>query len=429
MKKFFVILLLTAAIVAVALAVPYYSGGVFSQYYQQAVDSTLSSNEYQVSTVSYQRGWLSSTIHSRIEVIDPDLRDALSHFFSPYIEVHSKVSHGLSGVKSRSTFYPGGRENPQNFFPEGENALLLTNTSLHGQTALQLTIPQLSLSYTEHGMETFLLQSGKFLLSMDISSDMNSFRGTSELDELYIMAGDELLEMGKLVIIFDQSRMTPYLFEGQQSAEIAFIQLSAAEGEPANMSQILYTFDARSTANDSLDFSFMLAVEKGSLEGMEIGPAAVELELRNLKTVHLNDFFAAIDNGLNVGSHTLEQDFLHYLLLAMGDGAQLESPDFSLATEFGTLRGDFLLDIPPFEEDYFDLLQFSDEIKAHFNLSLPADLVTALDMETAILLHLLMAQGIIRMEESNYHIDAQLEQGILFINGTPMPLNLPFGLR
>ena len=116
----------------------------------------------------------------------------------------------------------------------------------------------------------------------------------------------------------------------------------------------------------------------------------------------------------------MERDFAD--LVARGLSFRIDRFDVSLPQ--GTLLSKIEVMVPESDPNNFVWTSVLLEMEAAADITIPSglfDMVTAMNPDA----QMAVAMGVLRQEGDNYVMEAQYKQGLLTVNGAPMPIPLP----
>jgi len=437
MKKSIVVVLLLLAVIVLV------SPGIVGRLAEQSMDENLDwaateSDEVTITSQGFDRGWFSSEGQHRVEMRDGELRDALTYMMSdgdlaelPVLIIDTRIDHGLVPVASmareRGSLAPGlgsaistlrleheggdTTEIPGTIYSEvGLAGELKSNLILEpgsfadgGETAhwgavdiMVTTNPSTNVIGFSGDIEALLLESS----SNEIDVGAITFEGKRQRTRFGIAVGDATLSLESITIPSDWGTDTLGPISITSSATVDGDQLS---GHSTMTLDNLYVGDF-GRAN------VRVAVSLEGVDGEAVGNIS-----RAMDDV---DTYTSGDQMMLV----LEDD----LQALLATGFQLRFDQFDVIMQPGTISARLNIDVAATDVNKFVWTSAMMALDATLDLSIPAELydyAVSLDPQVSMA----VGMGYLRRNGDVYEMEAAFQNGLLTVNGAPMPIPLPGG--
>ena len=435
MKKSFVFLLLALALVVLV------SPGIVGKLAEQSMDENLDwaateSREFKVTSQGFDRGWFSSEGRHRIELNDGDVRSVLDVLFRdggysgiPALIIDTRIDHGLVPVTSmnreQGSLAPGlgsAISTLQLEFANGDTidlpGTIYSKVGLAGDLQSNLVVEAGTFS---DGGETVQWGSFDTLVTMSASSSTVGFSGA--IDELLLASpGDELTVGG---ISFEgEQQGTPFGFT-VGDAEIVIESIAyptdwgRMESGPLRITSTASLDDDLVSARTTFDIG---TVPLGELGPSSIGFDASIIEVDAASISRISDILDDVESyGSGDALRLAVEDDLR-TMFAKGFELRIDRLDISMPP--GTIAATLDVAVEPTDIDDFVLTSLLLAVDAELHLSVPVDLydyAVTLDPQVGAA----VAMGFLRREGNDYKMQAEFSNGLLTVNGAPMPGIIP----
>ena len=435
MKKSFVFLLLALALVVIV------SPGIVGKLAEQSMDENLDwaagqSGDFKVTSQGFDRGWFSSEGRHRVELNDGEVRDALNALFNdsgyagvPALIIDTRIDHGLVPVSSmgreHGSLAPGLGSAISTLHLEfaGGDSVALPGTvystvGLAGDLQSNLVVEPGTFS---DGAETLQWGNVDTLITMSASSTTVGFSGA--IDELAVASPAEEITVGGVSFEGEQQRTRFGFSVGDADVRIASIAYptdwGTGESGPLHISSSASLDDDLVSARTTFDVA---TVPFG-----ELGPASIGLDMAiaDVDAAAISRISDVLDD---VGSYSsgdalrlaVEDDLRS--LFARGFEVQVSRLD--VATPAGTVAATLEMNVEPTNIDKFVMTSLLLALDARLDLSVSVDLydyAVSLDPQVGAV----VAMGLLRRENGAYRMQAEFSNGLLTVNGAPMPGIIP----
>ena len=438
MKKSFVFLLLALALVVIV------SPGIVGKLAEQSMDENLDwaateSRDLAIKSQGFDRGWFSSAGQHRIELRDGDVRDALNAMFrdsgysgTPALIIDTRIDHGLVPVSSmgreRGSLAPGLGSAVSTLhleFDAGDEVELpgkiYSKVSLTGELQSNLLVEPGTFS---HGAESVQWGSVDALVTMRAASNTVGFDGT--IDEIIFSSPSDEVAFGAIAFEGEQ-QATPFGYSvGDARVSIGSMTYPSDWG-PMKAGPLRVSSDA-AVDDDLLSARTTVALE--SLPLGEFGPSTIgfEASISGADAAAVGRLSDVLDRVDSYGSYAALQlaaeDDLR-TLFARGFDARIERLEVAMPP--GTMAATLDIEVEPTDVDRFVMTSLLLAVDARLDLSVPEALYDyALTLDPQI--GAVVAMGFLTFDGDAYRMQAEFSNGLLTVNGAPMPGIIP-GLR
>lgn len=435
MKKGFVALLIGLAIIILL------SPGIVGRLAERSMDENLDwaateSQEVVVTSQGFDRGWFSSAGQHRVELREGELRSAFLAIIDdidsaelPVLIIDTRLDHGLVPLTSMSrdkgTLVPG-------------LGSAISTLRLEFENGDQIDVP--GTIYSEVGLtgnlsSNYVLNTGSFDLhgetanwgETDILVTTNPGNGNikfaGSIDSLTLASSQNNVHVGK-VGFSGERRPTKFGFAvGDVEIDVQSIAVRG-QGEPA----FFGPFSLNTTTDvdgDRISMESKLRLENTPFADLGTAAISVDVELTDVDGVaagHIADALRQLQGG---GS---EDDFMFVVeddlqrLLAAGFELHFERLDISLPQ--GPITSNIHISVDESDANGFVWTSALLALDATVEVSLPAELV---DLMTSIdpQFHAAIGMGFLKKSGEFYEMEAAFQNGLLTVNGAPMPLPIP----
>ncbi|NIL93968.1 MAG: DUF945 family protein [Woeseiaceae bacterium] len=437
MKKSFVLLLLVLAVIV--LVSPRIVGRLAEQSMDENLNwATTETEELSITSLGFDRGWFSSEGQHRLEIRDGELRDSLLALVDdpggsdlPVLIIDTHIDHGLVPVSSigreKGSLAPGLGSAVSTLrleFDSGETVdlpgTIYSKVGLTGELESNLVVMPGTL---EIDNESAHWGNVDVVVTTNPSTNAVAFSGT--IDDLAFVSASN--EVGIGGISFDGEHEQTRFGFGVGDAELRIDKVSfpsefgQSDTGPWRVASAASLVDGLVSARTSIDTEY---VPFG-----ELGPAAAGLEIsfEGLDAGAVSRISETIDNFDSYGSGDMlmlavEDDLRK--LLATGLSMQIERLD--LAMSAGKISATLDVDVAPTDVDRFVWASVFLALEAQLELSVPVELydfLVTLDPQVS----LAVGMGFLKQNGNVYEMEAALKDGLLTVNGAPMPIPLPGG--
>jgi uncharacterized protein YdgA (DUF945 family) len=441
MKRWFVVVLVLLALVI--LVSPGIVGRLAEQNMEENIQWVESENPgMAITTEAYERGWFTSEGRHRVVLQGgPQFREMLTAYAEstgnpelPSLMIDTRFDHGLVPVTSLSrdagSIRPGLASTLSTFKLDPGNAQLVdlpgtlySTVSLAGASDSRLLVK--TGSY-EHEDVLFNWEGADLKIYSNINSGKISVHGAVE--PLTITGDDGRASVGRIRIDADQVR-TGYGFN-VGPANISVDTMSVEDngrnfvigGMEVKMNSSLQADRANSTGT--------VVVRDVAIPGF--GDVAMNMDM-SMNRLHAESLGAVI-KALRDSQAADDPEFAMQMLLPeieddleklASSGAEIRFNRFDITLPQGTVETKFVVDMAELDASAdFSWPSVLLGMTASVDISVPAelfDLATTMNPQAGSLL----AMGILQKDGDNYVMNAEYAQGLVTVNGAPMPIPIP----
>ena len=432
MKKGVIALLIILALVVLV------SPGIVGRMAESSMDEQVQwaasgSQELVVTTESFDRGWFASEGVHRVELGQTgpgaSIREAMGippGEAGPALVVNTTLDHGLIPVTSvtreEGSLMPGLARAVSTMtveMPGGESweipGVVYSNIGLGGGMS--------SNYYLEAGsFESVSWGAGDIRIEANPSSGAIAVDGGFDSVSFDDPSGGGSVTMSMLEIDAE-TEMTEY---GYSIGDVAFTLESI---EVVDGFQTIAMGPMNAASSTSLEGSRMVTDLRMDLaiEGAPIGEVSYDLELMLEADA---EAIGRVIDGLNsaqgnpdpmMAFASLEPD----LIDLVGAGLEFRIDRLDISLPQGTMEAQIELEIPENKDmDSFVWSSLLLDIEAAADLKIPTglfDLMVAMNPQA----NMAVAMGMLRQDGDNYVMEAEYKQGLLTVNGAPMPIPMP----
>ena len=435
MKKSFIFLLLALALIVIV------SPGIVGKLAEQSMDENLDwaateSREVTITSQGFDRGWFSSAGQHRIELNDGDARDTLNALLqdsgygsTPALIIDTRIDHGIVPVSSmgreKGSLAPGLGSAVSTLhleFDDGDRLELpgkvYSKVSLTGELQSNFLVEPGTFS---DGAETVQWGNIDALITMSAASSTVGFNGM--IDEIILSSPRDELALGTIT------------FKGKQHATLFGYSLGDAQ---LSIESITYPTDwgpmetgpLHVTSRASLDDDLLNArttVDIASLPLGDFGPSNIgfDASIAGADAAAVGHISDVLDRVESYGSYealqlAVEDDLR--TLFAKGFDVRVERMAVAMPT--GTFAATLDVTVEPTDIDRFVMTSLLLAVDAQLNLSVPVELYDyAVSIDPQV--NAAVAMGFLRREGDEYRMRAEFRNGLLTVNGAPMPGIIP----
>lgn len=427
---------IVAGLIVLALIV-LVSPGIVGHLAERSVDSQVEwaadeNRELDITATDFERGWFRSAGRHRVAFAATppgrELRGLLGideDGAGPALLIETELDHGIVPVTSlgreQGSLMPGlGRAESRLFYeaPDGSvtplPGVVYTNISLTGTV---------SSHYSADAGSAGNVGWGAADLKVESDARAHRLKIDGRLDAFEFQSGDDRLGAGELYLVGDMVQ-TPYgFYVGDVDLSVASLSRSVS-GEELNFGPLKLKTDSeleegQVDSNFSLDLLLLDLPEVGSVAWAmrgslrDLDAAALGRVVRGMEA--LRD---EVDPGLVF--EAVESDL--QALLASGFSADIEQLDVTLPQ--GTVATELAIDVSASESDPFVWTGLLLSTEARANVQVPKPLFEHLvslnpNARSVVALGFFVPNG------DQYELAAEYKQGLLTINGAPMPIPFP----
>lgn len=430
MKKGVIALIIVLAVVVLI------SPGIVGRMAESSMDDQIQwaageDSDVIITTERFDRGWFSSEGVHRVEIgqtgLGADIREAMDLSPgdpSPALVINTTLDHGLIPVTSVSreegSLAPGlGRavSTLSVELPGGEGwsipGVVYTSIGLGGGMSSNYFLEAGSYEDVRWG-------AGDFLFEANASNGNIVFEGG--IDSISVQDSGESVEMSMLEIETDME-MSEY---GFYTGDLRF-SIDSVSIEEGFQTMSLGPMNVESTTEldgDRVDSDVKVDM---AMAGMPMGDMNVDLDLTfdGLDAAAFGRVNEALNNAPEsadpmMAFASMEQDFAD--LVAAGLTLRIDRLDVNLPQ--GAFKSEMEITVPESDRDSFVWTSVLLAMEASADVTIPSGLFETIAMMNPDA-QMAVAMGILRQDGDDYVMEAEYKQGLLTVNGAPMPIPLP----
>ena len=435
MKKGFVALLIVLAIIVLI------SPGIVGRLAEKSMDENLDwaateSQEVTVTSQGFDRGWFSSEGQHRVELREGELRDALLAIAAendfdelPVLIIDTRMDHGLvpfsSMSRDKGSLMPGLGSAVSTLsleFSNGERVdlpgTIYSTVGLTGNLESNLLIEPGS--FTKEG-ETVGWGDVDVVVTTSPSSAIIGFDGT--IGSLSGESGVMTLDIDAIEFSGNQQQTRFGLAVGDISVQIGSVTIPFEQGPdtvgPMSVASMAELDGDRISGSGKLQVS--------NLQIADLGLATIEFDatLSGADAASLGNVTRILENAPEYQSGdelmvSVEPDLQR--LLASGFEFRIDKLDITLPQ--GTLETRLDLQLGESDLDSFVWTSALLALDATFDVSIPEQLV-AIATAANPQMNAAIGMGFLKSNGDVYEMHAEFKNGLLTVNGAPMPLPFP----
>ncbi len=432
MKKGVIALLIILALIVLV------SPGIVGRMAESSVEEQLEwagsqNQEVVVTTERFDRGWFSSEGVHRVELGQTgpgaSIREAMGigpGDAGPALVINTNLDHGLIPVTSvtreEGSLMPGLGRAVSTMTVETQDGesyeipgVVYSNVGLGGGISSHYFLDSGSYEDFRWGAADLRVEANPSSGRVIVDGGMDSFEFTNPAD-------GSTMEMGVIDVEADTT-MTEY---GFSTGDMAFSLASMTVNDgyqtvsigPMNVEGKTELDGERVNSDVNMDMT---------MTGLPFGDVSwnLEMALEGFDAESLGKVVEALEAAQGnpdpmMAFAGMQQDLVD--LVAAGLVIRLDRLDVSLPQ--GTFMSELEVEIPESDPNNFVWTNVLLEMEASADVSIPAglyEMVTAMSPEA----NMAVAMGILRQDGNNYVMEARYKQGLLTVNGAPMPIPLP----
>lgn len=440
MKKSVVILLVLVAVIVLI------SPGIVGRIAENNMDASLRWAESErpgmaISTESFERGWFTSAGQHRVEFDDASLKALMRDYVAggdsgqtPAVIINTRIDHGLVPVTSLArdagTLVPELASAVSTFRLDPGNGDLIelpgtlyTDFTLTGASVSRL---QLEKGSFEGPGGTLSWQGADVELTTRLATGAVAVKGN--IDPFELGSDDVTMRFGRIDIDVDQRRSGFGFNVGPGAFTLDGVTVNDG-AQTITLGRMSASGDSR-IVDERVDGNVSFAMQ--DIDVPDFGAVSVDIEaiMERIDARSLGVLIRAMQQAqtaddpeaaFQMAMPGLQSD-LQTLAAA---GARLHFNRFNISLPQGLVESSIRIDID--ETDAGSAFNWPAVLlatKADVSLRVPAqvfDLLTAMNPQMGSLI----AMGIVQKDGDDYVMDAQYAEGLVNVNGAPMPLPIP----
>jgi uncharacterized protein YdgA (DUF945 family) len=438
MKRWFVVLLVVLALVVLV------SPGIIGRIAERNIEDNIQWAETEnpavhITTESFDRGWFTSEGRHRIALQGGQFGSAIAKYSAttgnpepPSLIIETRMDHGLVPWSSLSresgSLAPGLAStistfqlDPGNGEPVELPGTLYSKVSLGGASDSRLVLEA-------GGFEQADTSIGWEGAELAISHD----RGTGELAvhgtiKPWNMAGDDGgATIGAIQIDSEQVRTKHGISTGLAEVNVGAITINGGSGQ-VEIGGITFRIDS-GIDDERFNTSSTIALNDVVIPGFGDVAVTFDSSMNRLHAESLGGIASTLRDPQ--GAETTDWAVLFPLIdddlqELLSRGLEIRIDRLNVSLPQGTVITKFIVDVPAMDADAdFTWPGVVLAMTASADLRVPAalyDLAAMMSPQAGSLL----AMGILKKDGEDYVMEARYEQGLISVNGAPMPIPIP----
>lgn len=438
MKKGFVALLLGLAIIVLL------SPAIVGRFAERSMDENLDwaateSQEVVVTSQGFDRGWFSSAGQHRIELRDGELRGAFLALIGdvgsadlPVLIVDTQLDHGLvplaSITREKGTLMPGLGSAVSTLRLEFENGdqvdvpgTIYSEVGLTGNLSSNYVLA--GGSFDLHG-ETANWGDTDIVVTTNPSNSHVDFHGS--LASLSLLSTMDQVDIASIEFSGNR-RQTPFGFAvADVDIDVASV---AARGQGGAETFGPFSLHTKTDVDgDRLSTDTSVRLENTPFGNLGNAAILLDVELTDVDGVAAGNIADALREMQATGSAEdfwfVVEDDLQRMLAA---GFELNVDKLDISMPMGPLTSKVHITLDESSSDSFAWTSALLDLDATVELSVPVELFDLIAADNPEI-HGAVGLGYIRKNGDLYELEAAFRNGLLTVNGAPVPLPFP-GLR
>lgn len=453
MKRLSILLaLLAAALVAVVAVAPGLLGGPAEDLLERQLDLVSAANpEVTVLTEGYQRDWLGADARHRVIIDDPELAAALQRLFGgeafadqPAVVITSRIAHGPvpigSFAASDSRIAGSGSLAPALAhavstleLDPGDGELV----PLPGRIATSISLTGRTRAHYGANAGAAELGSGPRVrwegaeLRFELDRDGRGLGIEGRVDPLRLETRKHTLALGALSIDTRQTLAAKGFATGTGRYELAALEAADA-GRRLALSGIALETASALDEDGLARIRLQLSVDDLAAPTVESLGLDLDLALERVPPHALRRVLATLQRapeGAGARGRVLLPLIEDDLREIAAHGPRLELKALRLTFPAGAIEGRLRLELSRGEAvEGRSLPAVLGPLAGSAALAVPEPLLDAAargDRQLAEQVAMLRGLGFFRLDDGVYRLEAEYRDGVLSVNGIPMPLGLP----
>ena len=436
MNRWFVAALITLALIVLV------SPGIVGRLAENSVVENLNfaaseSEEIVVTTESFERGWFTSEGRHRIELGEGSIRALLGDIPSgqaPSLIVETHLDHGLVPLTSMSrdsgSLMPGLASTVSTIKLDGGNGEIFevpgkiySRVGLTGETTSHFLLQAGSRDVGQASLEW---QGADVTIQTSPASGSVAFDG--EVLPLSFLDEDGGVELGRITINAQQDRSQFGFNVGRTRLEVDSVTITSGDSPAMGFGPLV--IDANSDIDgETVNAATQLHISRFPAPGLGDVDIAVDIAFNRVDARSFNKITEAVRN-LQASAEPqdaiasmyplIEQDVQNLLV----SGLEIRLDRFDVTLPNGELTTKLNFSLPPGDPNAeFSWPALLLALSASADVRLPVelyDLATAMSPDVSML----VAMGILKKDGEYYEMKAEYAQGLVTVNGAPMPIPL-----
>lgn len=439
MKRWLVVLLVLLAVIV--LISPGIVGRIAEKNIEKDIEwAAREAAGIDIRTESFERGWFTSEGRHRVVLNTPSVRKAAEayreqHGYAdlPSLVIDTRVDHGLVPITSlgrdMGSLTPGLASTVSTFkLDPGNGELVPLPGSLYSNVALDGTSDsRYLLAAGDMEIDALRIEWRGADLKFKTDWTAGAFTADGRVEPITVARDSDTVRIGAMTLAADQVRSDYGLSVGTAEFEIASMAVESANA-PVTIGKTTFATQA-AVANQRLNIGTRIEIDEIVVAGMGDIDFAMDLGLHRLDAASVKvvaDAFkeaqAAPDPEMALAElyPRIEKD----LQTIVAAGAELRIDKLDVTLPQGKLSTKLSIDISEGDAADFSWAAVLLALTATADVRMPAELFEyARTMSPDA--DMLVTMGLLLKDGEEYVLNARYAQGLLNVNGAPMPIPMP----
>lgn len=414
---------------AMALGGPYLSGTEAETQYHQAIKSLNKQAGITAVSESYDKGYLSADVLTIITIDRTELDEELPQ----EITLSTHISHGIYSVNAVTHLLLGDTATTEfkEILGDKPPIEIITKINVLGDASIVATTPKIDFTKADSD-ETVSIS--VFEMTLDVPSDYKQVKANVSWPGMSVSGSDgAALVVGPFSMQQTGSQLTDYLWTSDMSMTLDSIS-GTDDGQTFDLKQLKLSSLTEEASEGRINSSFEMAVDSVKLNDDEFRNQKLVFTLSDLAVKEfdaLMETFDKLEETAQIGDPQQQamaqmEQFSRIgqdVTALFNKGLKIDISELFVNTPKGDVNGMLHLEQP--ESDVVNnagpgaLLQTT---KGNLLLTVPVLLLEGGTPEMQQQLDALLAQNFIVKEGDVYKTEAILENMIINVNGTELPL-------
>ena len=436
MKRWLVVLLVVLAVVI--LVSPGIIGRLAEKNFEQnLLWATSDSSGIEIETESFERGWFTSEGRHRVLLNSSVFQeDAANYRLStgneelPSLLIDTRLEHGLVPVGDAGSLAPGLANMLSTFrIDPGNGELFELPGSLRSKVGLSgASDSRFLLEADRYENEEGHIEWGGADIALQTDWSDGTLIVAGRIEPITIGSDDDTLRIGAMTVTADQARGGYGFNVGTASLSLESI-VAESPGNPVTVG--VMAFSAGADIEDArLNFNSNMSVEEFMIPTLGEVSFVLDLAVSRLDAASMQVITQAFreaqespdpQQAVATVMPKIEQD-LQKLLTA---GAEIRIDQLDVSLPQGKLTTNLRIDIPEGDAGAsFSWASVLLAMTASADLRMPTalfDMIITMNPQA----NALVAMGVLQRDGDDYIMNAEYAQGLLNVNGAPMPVPIP----
>lgn len=430
MKKGVIAVLLIVVVIVIV------SPGIIGKLAEKSVDENLNwaadeSGEFVVTSTGFDSGWFSSEGQHRIELGEGNIRTAMvagGNDETPVLIIDTRIDHGIIPVTSMSreegSLAPGLGSAVSTMtveYADGENfkvpGTIYSKVGLTGDLASSYVL-EAGTQSTNNGMVTW--EPGKIDFAASPSSGSIVFDG--DLGLISAEEDDQKVSFDGLKFSGEQEQTKHGFAVGDVDLSVGEISINS--GVAGGIRSV--NLKASSALDgDDVNADMLLIIDGQTVPNFGEISITTDMSLSGADAAALGALTQRLEEASGSQDPTaIMQNAEEELKSLFAGGFDMNIKQLDIALPMGTVETVMNFEVPESDRADFEWTSLLVELVASLDVKVPEELVnmaTQMNPQAGMV----VGMGYLKKNGDNYEMNAAYKQGLLTINGAPVPI--PFG--